>query len=985
MNKISWKKVLLACSASMAVLAGSSLATAAVQVTRDELGVPLIEADTNSEMGFALGYVQARDRLIQMEILRQAAFGELPILGSEQEAEARVTRNIKLHHKYPNLRKNLSKEFENNPDQAGKSAMSCMAEGINYFIFHMVRDIAAKKNQPKCLSNSFNPKSLGDTGKHEIGPDEIQYISARLKYLKLKSHDWTPIDIAGLFHLQVMDEFSNRNTELKNLFHLVALTKKHGPEPAVKIFNSIKWALSGNAATTIPATPDKANYAHKMANYYHENLIKNIDVVKNDYNGCTVYDVKNFVTAYGASADYAMHQKDDQFPLLASNWWVVSQPGLHNGIPSGIMYNGPQISALDPAKTYQVALKSKQGFQYAGNTFPGTINFWQGHNGTLSMGLTTGNIDVSDMFCVDVYKDDDGLYYKFGKNNFARLTSMSLQHQINDNGEDDGKVGDEDEDEVDDEESPLQASLKKIKHHLYNVADKGWPVVMIEENNEQKIDGEHVYGTAYIQRYNWEGATVSTLISWMNALNETDLGGWNSQLDTVGANFNMVALNAEGTASYRLTGSLPLKKGMTAIQNGQPPQDWDYYPSYDPRLPAPMAPNIGWTNSGKKYHKLNHTMKNGVFANWNQKPFINMPDGDLDYDSYFRFDRVTLIRNELASQQPLGTWTLEDILDLNGRLQRLDVNYFAYEPFLKRLQLARNPVELQKALSLILQWNGQRGDYRNPKGDQLGAHYGHVLFFEWINALTENVAKVISKDDSDLTKNLMGGLLKTRQPYFPIISDGGPAAPKPTILTSHGIHVNSRIILNALHATFEISASETEIGSGATKGHQYEYDDYQQDLMEKINEGNKNKVNAMDLMFRSLNTALRKIQNYPGFSQDNFNSGEDAYLAKSIRTYSGLSKKLANKDVAIGFRPGDNFMVPHFRNRGPLNIAVAFKNGHAQGKNIAHPGIREYREMSADPAENAAKNWFSLNQMKMYENNHYRDMFVLPNRTLPPQ
>ncbi|MEH6477577.1 MAG: penicillin acylase family protein, partial [Sneathiella sp.] len=750
-----WKKVLLACSASMAVLAGSAVATAGVQVTRDELGVPLIEADTNDEMWFALGYVQARDRIIQMEILRQAAFGDLPILANNEDA-ARNTRNIKQHHKYPNLRENLSEEFQLNPDEAGKRAMFCMAEGINYFIFQIVNDISAKNVQPKCLGNSFNPKNLGDTGKHEIGRDEIQYISDRARYLELNSNDWTPIDIAGLFHLQVMDEFSNRNTELNNLYHLVALTEKHDAEPAVKIFNSMKWALSGSAATTIPATDDKAAHAHKMATYYHKSLTEKVDIGDNIYNGCTVYSAANLKAEYSASAKYAMHQKDDQFPLLASNWWVVSQPGPDNGIPSGIMYNGPQISALDPARTYQVALKSKEGFQYAGNTFPGTINFWQGHNGTLSMGLTAGNIDVSDMFCVDVYKN----------------ANEELVYTLND----------------DEQNSLKQTSNDPL---LYNVKKGGWPVVMIEKN--PRYDGKQgtAFGTAYIQRYNWEGATVSTLISWMNALNETNLGGWNRQLDTVGANFNMVALNAEGTASYRLTGSLPIKHGMQPF-NGEDPQDWNYFPSYDPRLPAPMAPDDGWQLVGQYYHELKHTMKNGVFANWNQKPFINMPDGDLDYDSYFRFDRVTLIRNELASQQPLGTWTLEDILDLNGRLQRLDVNYFAYEPFLKRLQHVGNPVELQKALSLILQWNGQRGDYKNPKGDQLGAHYGHVLFFEWINALTENVAKVISNDDAVLTKYLMRGLLKTKQPYFPIIADGGEAVPKPTVLTSHGIHVNSR-------------------------------------------------------------------------------------------------------------------------------------------------------------------------------------------------
>ncbi|MEH6496803.1 MAG: penicillin acylase family protein, partial [Pseudomonas marincola] len=645
-------------------------------------------------------------------------------------------------------------------------------------------------------------------------------------------------------------------------------------------------------------------------------------------------------------------EKNDLFPMKVSNWWVVSQPYAGEGVPTGVMYNGPQIAALDPSRTYQVALKSNEGFQFAGNTYPGTINFWQGHNGNLAMGLTAGNIDVSDIFCVDLFNEDDRLFYKT-KNGRSYIRPSTYQ--------------------------PVKAVAAPPVAPLFNVVDHNWPVVMIDENKEAR-QGDPV-GTAYIQRYNWEGSTVSTLTSWMDALNAKTLMEWNDKLDTVGANFNLVALETGGKASYRLTGSLPIKRGMQQPNPDVPATEWDYFPSYDPRLPAAIAPEDGWNIVGKYYHGLGYDVDNEILANWNQKPFVNMPDGDLDYDSYFRFDRVTLIKNMLKSVQLEDQWTVDSVLNVNGFLQRLDVNYFAFKPFWKRLnQISEQPIQKQ-ALFQIGNWGGQRGSFTNPEVDQLGAHYGHVLFYEWMNALTEQFANVIANSDKDLTTHLMKGLLKPKQPYLPTIKNGAPVKPRPTILTSHGIHVNARIMLNALHSAFEISQSETEAGAPQTTDYQYSYDRFQENLLGRVNPERSPEQNAYSVMLSALDTAIEKTMQYPGFSEKQFVSGENSYMANDIRTYSGMSSTLGRNDVSIGFRPG-SIAIPHFRNRGPLNIAVQFLDGKAQGKNIAHPGIREFRNVPGAGSENHSGNDFSYNQIDMYEKNRYRDMHPLPRRPL---
>src|SRR6266404_2597824 len=59
-----------------------------VTVRRDERGIPYIEARSQDDLYFALGYVTASDRLWQMDLLRRTATGELSeVLGQATLAE----------------------------------------------------------------------------------------------------------------------------------------------------------------------------------------------------------------------------------------------------------------------------------------------------------------------------------------------------------------------------------------------------------------------------------------------------------------------------------------------------------------------------------------------------------------------------------------------------------------------------------------------------------------------------------------------------------------------------------------------------------------------------------------------------------------------------------------------------------------------------------------------------------------------------------
>ncbi|WP_435606704.1 penicillin acylase family protein [Pseudomonas knackmussii] len=70
---------------------------AAVDVRYDERGVPHISAQNETDMYRALGYVQAQDRLFQMEMLRRLARGELAeVLGPKLIDTDRLFRTLRL-------------------------------------------------------------------------------------------------------------------------------------------------------------------------------------------------------------------------------------------------------------------------------------------------------------------------------------------------------------------------------------------------------------------------------------------------------------------------------------------------------------------------------------------------------------------------------------------------------------------------------------------------------------------------------------------------------------------------------------------------------------------------------------------------------------------------------------------------------------------------------------------------------------------------
>ena len=101
---------------------------APVSVRYDERGVPHIRAENEADLYRALGYVQAQDRLFQMEMMRRLAQGELAeILGSKYADVDKLFRTlgIRQHAQAAAARMDLK--------SASSQALAAYLDGINQF------------------------------------------------------------------------------------------------------------------------------------------------------------------------------------------------------------------------------------------------------------------------------------------------------------------------------------------------------------------------------------------------------------------------------------------------------------------------------------------------------------------------------------------------------------------------------------------------------------------------------------------------------------------------------------------------------------------------------------------------------------------------------------------------------------------------------------------------------------------------------------
>ncbi|WP_181349049.1 penicillin acylase family protein [Thalassobacillus sp. CUG 92003] len=130
-----------------------------VTVTRDEDGVPHINAKSSHDLFMAQGYVQAQDRLFQMELSRRQASGRL----SEVIGEATVSQD--KYFRTLGLRRAAEKSLAAYSDET-MSSLDAYAAGVNAYIDEAT---SAHKLPPEFLLMGIEPEPWSAVDSLTIG------------------------------------------------------------------------------------------------------------------------------------------------------------------------------------------------------------------------------------------------------------------------------------------------------------------------------------------------------------------------------------------------------------------------------------------------------------------------------------------------------------------------------------------------------------------------------------------------------------------------------------------------------------------------------------------------------------------------------------------------------------------------------------------------------------------------------------------------
>jgi penicillin amidase len=173
-----------------------------VTITRDERGIPYIDAKNDEDLYFAQGYATAADRLWQMDLFRRTARGELAeVLGAGPNNAA--LDQDKLHRTY-----GFAQAAEAEVAQASPKSLAVLeayARGVNAY----AASLDAKSLPPEfqILQYSFRPwtpadsfiiakiffEALSDTWRLDVMRQTLSSLSAEKRYALLP--EMSPIDV----------------------------------------------------------------------------------------------------------------------------------------------------------------------------------------------------------------------------------------------------------------------------------------------------------------------------------------------------------------------------------------------------------------------------------------------------------------------------------------------------------------------------------------------------------------------------------------------------------------------------------------------------------------------------------------------------------------------------------------------------------------------------------------------------------------------
>jgi penicillin G amidase len=342
---------------------GSGVERPATPVTAtlktDAYGVTHIYTDDAYALFFANGFVQARDRLFQIDVLRHVGYGDsASVIGPAQlGSDAQVRRDLYT-------RDEMQAQLDAMPDEL-QGVLQAYADGVNRFILE-----ATARN---ALPAEF--VALG----HVPEP-------------------WTPLDSVAVIDYLIGYFGVAGGAELGNAQRLAQLQSTLGPEKAWKAFGDLNWLVADHTYTTIP-------------------------VADKQVNGCEAPPARSAVpaaqmelalaaagatpagaltTGSGQAAADLFDGRRSGLGILEGFHWgsnALLVDGSKTATGQPIMFGAPQMGYYKPPVPYQIGLHGA-GYDAAGFGVAGAPGIVIGRNNDIAWSVTSGIDDQVDTIAV---------------------------------------------------------------------------------------------------------------------------------------------------------------------------------------------------------------------------------------------------------------------------------------------------------------------------------------------------------------------------------------------------------------------------------------------------------------------------------------------------------------------------------------------------------------------------------------------------------
>lgn len=356
-------------------------------IKTDSYGVSHIYAEDAYSLFYANGYVQARDRLFQLDVLRHVGYGNsASVIGPGQLAsDAAVVRDLYSVEEMEAQFAAVAPELQ--------EVLRAYSDGVNRHI--------AEATARGALPAEF--VALG----HVPEP-------------------WTPIDSVSVINYLIGYFGVAGGAELGNAQRLAQLQSVLGDDEGWKAFEDLNWLVADHTYTTVPVADKSVNGCEAPP--------KRSDVPADQLAMVPAASGAGSLGALTAAAPLPSALLDGRRSGLGifegfhwgSNALLVDGSKTTTGQP--IMFGAPQMGYYKPPVPYQIGLHGA-GFDAAGFGVAGAPGIVIGRNNDLAWSVTSGIDDQVDTIAVPI--TPDGTYTWDGQRRQAQC--RDVEHTVGPN------------------------------------------------------------------------------------------------------------------------------------------------------------------------------------------------------------------------------------------------------------------------------------------------------------------------------------------------------------------------------------------------------------------------------------------------------------------------------------------------------------------------------------------------------------------------